>query len=349
MLLPLTQETMGELIILLLLIISCARIFFIHDARTDPIATLPTVSLVLSCLFIISWGLSLQSFIVLVLSFSVFLWNFRALLRLNDNLIVDHYGVLFILSSLINLLLLLPAFAFIVYFRPVPVNLQKYGVLKTQSAYSRLSDGNFDDEERLFEKKTAFFSRYTSADGEKTGQTILFMPSECAASSLYEPFLVKLARDGNTVYAADFYGKSFCRDGKTPYWKPFRRATFCYMRLRKPDEYKAWEESEKADYFIEMAHSLLSLVAKESTGPVVLVGDSIPPQVFLGIQKDILPVCATVDIATLKDNPAPGWGLVEHTDPLLATVLKLRRDASLYTANHLAVELETSIAKSLAP
>ncbi len=347
--LPLTQETMGELVIALLLIISCARIFFIRDARTDPVATLPALSLVLSCLFIISWGLSLQALAVLILSFSVFIWNFRALLRLNDNLIVDHYGILFILSSLINLFLLVPLVALIVFFRPVQVNLQKYGVVRTQTAYcGNLAEG-FTPQGKPFEKKAALVSKYVPKDEAKTGQTILFLPSDCATVRLYEPLLVKLARDGNTVYAADFYGKAFGQEGKLAYTKPFRRATFCNMRLRSPDEYKAWEDSQKADCFIDMAEVLLAIVTGEGVSSVVLAGDAIPPQSFLGIQKEGRTVLATADIAELKDNPAPGWGLVEHTDPLLAAMLKLSRDGSLYTANHLAVELETAIAKSLTP
>src|SRR5574344_1342521 len=87
-----TDQTISELLVLFLLAIACARIFFHTQVKSDTLSVLPLVAFCVSILAIVAWGLSLIELVNLILSFFITLWNIRALLRLNAQLVIDHYG-----------------------------------------------------------------------------------------------------------------------------------------------------------------------------------------------------------------------------------------------------------------
>ena len=126
-----TDQTISELLVLFLLAFSCARIFFHFQVRSDTLSILPLVSLIISVLNFFAWGISAVDLVVFLLAFFITIWNIRALLRLNAQLVIDHFGPLFTIVSIVNLVLVIAVGIIIFKYRPVPVNKQKEAVSET--------------------------------------------------------------------------------------------------------------------------------------------------------------------------------------------------------------------------
>lgn len=371
-----TNQTISELLLLLFLAISCSRIFFIKNVRSDPLALLPLIAFLLSVCNVFAWGVSIPEAAVCGLSFFVTLWNFRALLRLNGSLIIDHYSVRFIFISMINLgltvLLAVPLFVF----RPVRTDLHKFGVQKTVTAYKGSFSRGFREPEQPFERKTAFVTTYraketraaatkaaggavspSGADAENnpvpqsdataaaagaSGRgrgTVLFIPNECAGTAIYEPFCAKLARDGWTVHTADFYSADAPWLGGIRDTQLLRRFLLVLRRLAGDEAYA--ELAALRTKRLEQAFTaLLSLTAPDENDTVFLVCDGGTRDALFSVQKNSTVTDGSFDLSDIADYPTKGFGPVEQTDPLLATVLGVHRDSSLYMASHIATVLE---------
>lgn len=335
------QQTIGELTILFILLLSSARVFFIHSERKDPLSIGPLAATVCAALSMLAWGVSVQEILVLVLSVWVFIWNFRAFLRLNENLIIDHYSPPFILISMINCLFVAVAMLFVFYFRPVRMNLAKAGVEKQVTRLCGNLREGFGESDESFARRTMDFSVYKPA-GEKTKKgTIVFLPAECAAVSLYEPFLVKLARDGYTVYSADFYSDDTKPEVSIAYNREVRRFSFVRARLNDSKEYKSWCEEKKQALYLSMFENMKKLVPEEEK--LIIVGDGLPKDLYVSLIWKDERYDRCFDIASINDYKTPGWGPVEQTDPLLASMLGFPRDGALYTSNRMASVLEQMI------
>ena len=399
-----TNQTISELLLLLFLAISCSRIFFIKNVRSDPLALLPLIAFLLSVCNVFAWGVSIPEAAVCGLSFFVTLWNFRALLRLNGSLIIDHYSVRFIFISMINLgltvLLAVPLFVF----RPVRTDLHKFGVQKTVTAYKGSFSRGFREPEQPFERKTAFVTTYrakenraaatkaaggevspSGADAENnpvpqsdaaaagagaggafspssaaaesspvpqndaaaaaagaSGRgrgTVLFIPNECAGTAIYEPFCAKLARDGWTVHTADFHSADAPWLGGIRDTQLLRRFLLVLRRLAGDEAYA--ELAALRTKRLEQAFTaLLSLTAPDENDTVFLVCDGGTRDALFSVQKNSTVTDGSFDLSDIADYPTKGFGPVEQTDPLLATVLGVHRDGSLYMASHIATVLE---------
>ncbi len=337
------QQTIGELTVLFILLLSSARVFFIHSERKDPLSIAPLAAVVCAALSMLAWGVSVQEILVLALSAWVFIWNFRAFLRLNENLIIDHYSPLFILISMVNCLLVVAALLFVFVFRPVHVNLGKAGVERQVTRLcGNLTEG-FGESDETFARRTMDLSVYKAKDGK--GQppkgTIVFLPAECAAVSLYEPFLVKLARDGYTVYGADFYSDDTKPEDSIAYRRETRRFSFVRARLNGSEAYKSWCAEKKQPLYMEMFEAMRKLVPAGEK--LIIVGDGLPKDLYVSLLWKDTQYDRCFDIASINDYKTQGWGPVEQTDPLLATVLGFSRDGALYTSNRMASVLEQMI------
>ncbi len=350
-LLHITYQTLSEMTILLLLILSCMRIFFIHGERRDSLAIVPVFSFVLSVLNIFAWGCSPQEVLVFIMAFSVFFWNFRALLRISDNLIIDHYGPLFILISAIHLVILIPLTAAVFQLRPVPVNIHKYKVKKTvEHLYGTMKDGYRSPVQSLENKpdmigKGIIITTYEPTNGVSK-RKILFVPGECTNTSIYEPFFVKLAHDGNTVISADFLSNDSWYKQTAAFSPLLRRSTFLYMSIQKREEYAQWQETDKDAFFEKQYRSLLKTVNPAKEEQVIVVGDGMSTQMYLDLLKTEENIDTCIEMTTFTTYTTPGYGPVEQTDPLVALALGYKRDSSMYMSNHIAGILEDLIASS---
>ena len=342
-----TDQTLSELLVLFLSGFACSRIFFQRQVRSDSISVVPAVALVIALLNFFAWGVNLTEILVFLLAFFVFLWNIRALLRLNAQLVIDHYGPWFTGISLLNLLLSIAAIVIVFINRPVTVSTKKAQIIETQTSYSGSFREGFTKVDRPFIKASARLYTYTpqQATANSSDDAILFIANKCATVAQYRPFLVKLAHDGHTVYAADFYSKDNswfknCFDGPL-----FRRFTFCWTRIRKPDEYKTIVAGK--DYQIALEYRALNeMVCPSESGVIFLVGDELTSKP-LHLAQQLIPHIAddTFNLATVEGYTTPTYGPLEQTDPLFAKTFGFGRDVSQYMSAHLALALEKEIAR----
>ncbi len=337
------QQTISELTILFLLLLSSARVYFIHSERKDPLSIAPLVAFICAALNLFAWGLSVQELLVISLAFWIFIWNFRALFRLNQKLIIDHYSPPFILISSVNLVLTIIAALFVFIYRPVYVNIQKAGVTKESiHLCGNLTDG-FSENTDIRNKKTLDFMCFRpQQDSNKEHKgTIVFLPAECASVSIYEPFLIKLARDGYTIYSGDFFSNDTKPENRRAFNRMQRRFTFVQARLSNNEKYKLWCKETKEKLFLSLFETMIKLVPNSEK--LIIVGDDLPKELYISLIWKNERFSRCFDLANINDYTTPGWGPVEQTDPFLASLLGFHRDGALYTANRIASVLEKMI------
>lgn len=351
------DQTISELLILLLLAISCSRIFFQRQVRSDVLSIIPVLALIISVLNFLAWGISLSSLVVFTLSFFVLIWNIRAILRLNAQLVIDHYGPLFVIISIINLGLVLFAGIFIFIHRPVKINEKKLNVSHTITSYSGSFATGFTEISKPFKKQNALVWKYelktttgttTAANPNAASKPveprkiILFMPDKCSSILDYEPFLVRLAHDGYIVYTADFHCKdlswfnSFLDSSYT------RQFTFLAKRTLKKNEFTAFAKT-LTQKLAEEFSTLAQLVPLHDEDIVLMVGDQNALDALPLAQTKTHFIDGTFNLATVEGYTTAGYGPIEQTDPFLAHFLGYERDSSLYMSAHLATSVEQAI------
>ena len=192
-----------------------SRFFFIKDARLDSFAVFAPLAFGISILILICFDFSIFSFAIFVLSLSVFFTNFRAILRLNDKLIVDNYSAIFIICSLLELILTVFLIVMIIFFRPVKYSEKDFGVKKSQYTLAGTSSNlhireNFYSGERysgnlyVYEP---FIHDEITAEIYLENPVLIFVPGIRSRVRDYEPYLMILAQKGYKVLAADMYTK----------------------------------------------------------------------------------------------------------------------------------------------
>lgn len=345
-----TQQTICELAILFLIILSSFRIFLIEDPSSDPLASLPSLALLMAVFSIFAFGPTFQNIGISIIALFVFLANFRALLRLNDKLIVDHYSFIFILTSCFSILLALTAGAFVVYFSPSVVNLKKYGVTKTSKIYTGNLEIGFYEPYKPSDRKTAYIYHYEQKNTEENKATekpvILFIPNERATTFIYEPILVKLAHDGYSVYSADFYFKPD-NNNRILSSKALKRSSFLKMSFTDQENYEKWKSDIKTSYDAYLYKSLISIVSPQDKDFVILLGDCTDGQMFLSLKKDDERIDTCFDLSAVEGYDTKGFGPVEETDPVIALLLGKKKEHKMYVSNHAANALEQLIKQSM--
>lgn len=342
-----TNQTLCELMLLLLLAISCARVIFTRPAQMDPLATVPLVTFVFSILNVLAFGLSVTSGVVMLLAFFVTIWNVRALLRFSANLVVDHYGVLFTLVSLLNLLLAAACIVLLVLYRPVKIDREKkYAVKMETTEYTGGFDQGFVEYEKPFEPKTLFVRHYYSTDAafvsssSAAAKTVVFIPGECSTLDYYEPFFVKLAHDGFNVYAGEFFGKEAGWFDSILDFKPLRRAALSRVKNNDAERY-AEVVKNKSAHFARQYEALLLVLNLDPDGLIAVVGDGLQNDAYGKISNtESSGVDVFFDFSQVRQYKTPGYGPIDATCPLLAKLLGFERDGTFYMASHLANSVE---------
>lgn len=344
-----TSQTLSQLLVLLLCGISSVRIFFIQDTRSDPIATVPSIAVVVSLMNILAFGCGPIECANLALSIFAFIINFRSLLRFRAKLVVDHYSILFVLSSILNLILAAVLLVFVLYYRPSKAKLKKFNVRESSySFYGNFSQG-FKQIDKILSLNSAIVKKYESIppksqeEAPDAENVILFVPNECSAIQDYEPILVKLAHDGYTVYAADFFPEDLHWFNDWRDFKPFRRPLMRWAKLHNKKLYKE-ATMQRHQNLLDSYNSLVKMLDIKKGTFVFAISDdgmndggsalhSASPDVIFG----------TFDIGDVPGNPTPGFGPVQQTDPVFARFLGLKRDRSLYMPSHIAIVVEEKI------
>lgn len=392
-----TDQTISELLVLFLIGFSCSRIFFHRQVKSDTLSVLPAVALLISLLNIFAWGVSLVELVNVVFSLFVTMWNIRALLRLNAQLVIDHYSPWFVIISILNLVIAVFFTIIIIVYRPVKIDAKKQMVNETVTPYSGSFESGFTPVTKPFQKATARVWKYelqsenaqtapsttTPATTAATGSsatttattqapqtaapapaapakpaskaTILFIADKCSSVQLNRPFLIMLAHDGYTVYAAEFYAKDMKWFNAVSDSALFRRFTFCEKKLRHPQEHASYSTRFNtnlvAEYntFINLVYPNDESRKTAQKGTVILVGDEIARKALSYAVKENSRLVDGSFNLTAVENYTTGFGPVEQTEPVLAKILGRNRDTSLFMSAHMAHTLEKAIAKKTAP
>lgn len=348
----------SELLVLLLLLIASSRFLYIKKVKTDPLCILPLVSFLISILNIFAYGMSLFEMILLLLSFTVTIWNTRALLRFAANMVIDHYGFWFVFISTINLLITISFTLIVIYFRPVYVNTEKFNLQETTENLSGNLISGFYESKNMFSKKTAFFHTYTkkilqtpeesteivnkfNKEKEKEPRNvILFLPSIASNTDTYLPFFAKLAFDGYTVYSADFYTPDLTFFNDYRDLKILRTVNAANLKTREPKKYSNMVASNMVNIF-RSYEALMKYADIQDGDFVFVVGDGDCPAALRNMKTyHSDKINGYYDLSDTDGYTTPGFGPVEQTNPFNANYLGYKRDKTLYMSSHIATALE---------
>lgn len=180
----------GELLVLILLLITNGRILFVKKAKRDALVVLGPVSFLLTILQIISWGLDLVSLLSLVMSILVILTNFHALFRYTESLYVDHYSPAMKFWATVTCTLTIIIIAGAVYFSPLEWESDRIGVQETKLRYDGsfrtgfVEATDFQSAEAIvtvFEKKPEIIEEKTETEEIPEGEAVAEVPAAEAA------------------------------------------------------------------------------------------------------------------------------------------------------------------------
>lgn len=374
----------SEILVLFLLLLSSARFIFITRVHSDSLSIVPFVAFIISLLNILAWGLYALDILICLVSFFVAIWNLRALLRFLSHLVIDHYGPWFILISIINLLLIIAMTFLVIYFRPGMVNFKKYGVTYESKTYHGSFAEGFDlvenpfdlssaqvwnyekimepqkeevqseeeaqsQEETVSEEKpqseeVALKEEITPEEKTEARKIILFIPSKLASPEIYEGFYAKLAKDGYSVYTAEFNTKEQTYFKGIKNFRMFRRFFFINYYYKEgaasyTELLKQNREKLKAEF-----NSLIKIVSPSKEDFVFIVTEEDPAEILDEVQSEnaeLIDGCYA--LSETSGYMTSGWGPVENTEPFSARILGVERDGSMYMSSHLASELEKTV------
>ena len=341
----------GELLVFLLLLITNLRVFFVSHVRRDPLVALAPITFLLTILQIFSWGIDVFTTLGLIIGLLVFLSNFHALFRYAERLYIDHYSPLMktwaVFTVMLSTLCLVATFIF----RPVELNNQKIGVEEKLHRY----EGNFRSgftPARFFSKAKAFLYEYSPATplGKEKVQPkdlIIFISDKRGDTSSYRPYLQLLAKEGYTVYSADFYTDDLRWIHTFEDSKHIRRIASIYRCMQDPQ----WYMSQREFYtynIMQECRALLTIVDENygTDKKFYLISDEMGETAVTDFCKNNPDrIKGKLAINTISDYKTPGYGCIEQTDPLLSLVFNLKRDKSLKGPKAL-VESTLAITKS---
>jgi len=368
------MKTIGELLLIILLLITNGRIFFIKHPKHDSLVILAPICLTLSILQFFAWGFEVTTIGTFILAFFVFLSNFHAMFRYSEKLYIDHYSPLMYFWSILTVLLCGLFLAGTIFFIPLELRNNKIGVVQTKTTYKGgfragfvQSDFAFNPELTIhkFEKApepSPLFKEDNEAQTDETEITeetiepeikkiVIFFPDKTADTFYYKTYLQLLAQSGITVYSGDFYAKD-CR------WmhsitdsKLLRRTVMSLEKLFSPQKFSQQKEFYNYNISLECKEMINLVHAEEMNSQIsqyYLVGDEMSSNAlkdFYYSQKNSFEaknpdarLGGYFLINNIDAYKTPGFGCITQTDPLLATLLKVERDYSLSDTQQMVQE-----------
>lgn len=342
---PFTNQSLIKFLILLLLLFSCTRFIYLTRVKEDTFATLPFLAFFLSILNIFVYGSGIQNFVLMILSLTVSLINVRAILRLASSLVIDHYGIPFILSSIICLGLVIYATVKVIEFTPYKADAEKYEVSVSLKNYEGSFAEGFTEVTFPLNSKTLLLHVVESKKNQQSqdsSKVILFVPPLTARFYNYEAFLYKLARDGWKVYCAEFYNEEmdFYRDIRDA---KFVRPDYCsYLKLFSPEEYTRVVNIKKYNFLREYRELLKICGIKEEDKVVAITDEEGNIEEELSAEPLI---DHAINLDSIDSYKTPGFGPVENTNFLIARHLGIKTDRGFFISNYLAQTVENLVQK----
>ncbi len=200
-----TDNIVTQLLILFLLFAVNCRIFFLQRSRRDTFVILAPVSLILSFLMILTWGLTFLTTLVLLISILTCITNINSLYRLFSRLMTDYYTTIMCVSSCFNLLLIVFATIFILFFRTVPLPMEEILIKEeTQLLYGSYAKG-LSERTSIFDSYDVKVSRFFPENTETENlPKIIFVTDPRQSTDYLKSIAIQTASLGYEVIIGDY-------------------------------------------------------------------------------------------------------------------------------------------------
>lgn len=324
---------LAHILIYLMVGFSCARVFFIREARIDSFAVLPLLSFLVSIVTFAIWGLNTWTILGMILAFVCLMTNLRSIYRLVARLYVDHYNPLFVAFSVVQLLVAVAALAGVFYFRPV-----------------KFDDKVIEDlrltEQHIEYKRTNYVIFESSKNKGEPKKVILFIPTATSSIEDYQSYFSFMVSKGWTVISSEFYAGKLRSSSE----KGFFENNFCNIKLiRNSLAILMWvvdrDGFEKlcsrfcpvvAENYVKMYYDAADILGIGSEFYVVTDGLKEDAAVMLN-EKLEDKVKGFFALESVEEYKTSGFGFIEQTDVLIATRFNVKRDKT-YAVPKLAAE-----------
>jgi len=338
----------GELLVIIILLVSNSRILFIKNVKKDSLVMLSPFAFFLSILQIFNWGFDPVTALTFLLAVLVLLSNFHALFRYSERLYIDHYSLLMKVWAIITILLSLVLLTATIYFRPVEYDNKKLGIEEKVIRY----DGSFRsgfEEAGIFKSANLFLSEFKPEKASsRVKDLVLFIPDKRADTYYYRPYLQLLAREGFTVLSGDF----FCKDCRWRHsigdYKLLRRQVMLLDYFINRHNFEMQKEFYTYNISLEIK-ALLSLIEERygSQVRVFVVTDVMGTTAALNyMEREPQKLLEVFDLQTIKEYNSPGLGMINQTDLLLTAFLGQKRDKDALITKNLVMETKKEIIKA---
>ena len=343
-----TKQIQAELLVLALVLLGSTRFLFISHTKKDSLSVVPLVGMIFSLFSIGVFGFSLREFIIFLLALWASIWNFRSVLRLASDVVIDRYDLKLVFISCVNAVLCIIYFVGVFMFIPAVTDGKKMGVVENVKNCTGSFHSGIKEIDRPFQRNTVKIWNFEPEQKNPAGRTVvLFVPPKTASVEIYRILLQKLAKNGYSVYAGDFWTD----DGN--YFNPFfdlrfmRRHACLVTKIQDRERYGKILKNN-INVLVQEYNHLLGLAEFSSNDTVFLLSD----EDNLEVMKSVCnwnqgKINGTFDLAFLDDHLAKGFGPVENTDPVLAKFLGLEIDRSGYISSHLAMEVTDFISRQI--
>lgn len=318
----------GEILIFILLFVTNARILFVKHEKKDAIVMLAPVSFLLSILQFFSMGVNLFSVAALIISILVLLSNFHALFRYSERLYIDHYSPLMKVWAIFTMILSGVCVLASIYFFPLEVKSEKYNLTEIKLNYEGSMRSGFREAGYFSKRNLTVYDFTLVPQLTERDDIVLFIPDKRGDTEHYRPYLQLLAREGYTVYSYDMFAddlKWFYTIEDTKILRRF--AMVCHSVLRNQ---RFMQQKEFYTFNTTQEFKAVEEILSERCGKncrFFLISDVMADTTVSDIQK-LYPekISGHFCLDSVEEYKTPGYGCVEHTDPLLAFILGQKRD-----------------------
>lgn len=343
-----TNQIQAELLVLGLLFLGSARFLFVSHTRKDSLSVVPLVGLIISIFNMVIFGISTREIVIMVFAFWTTVWNFRSILRLLSDVVVDRYDFNLVIISIIDAIACVFLIFAVFRFMPAYSNAEKMGVKEKVTVCHGDFEKGFAEIKEPFKVTTAKIWNFEGSVSNPMGRTIVvFVPPKTANVEIYRIFLQKLAKNGYSVYAGDFYtadGKWFNRFLDMPF---ARRFAFLITYLKNEERFKEIYRANKT-VLVKEYECLLKEAAPKEGDMVFLLSENDAAEAMKTVwEQNESFIKGTYDLTFIEDNPTKGVGPVENTDPVLAWHYGVDPDRSGYISSHLAMDVTDFISRQI--
>ncbi len=324
-----TNRTLANLLVLFLLFAGNSRFLITRKSGRDSLSVLPFVSLLISVVDVFVFSLDIEIFLILILSFLSSIWNVRSFLRMLSDVIIDSYEIRLKLICTFNAILSVILFAAVIYFRPMDFSRTKFPIKQTNESYSGSLKSGFSKIESPFVLTDFKIMNFEPIAESKNARTIvLFVPPSAVDMEVYTGFFQRLARNGFSVYAGDFFENPVQNHRGFKGFRIFKNFFATKAKLQGAEEKDVSLETE---FF-----SLISICAPTADDSVFLVSDGDAGSEMSAVMAKCLgKIRGCFDLSYIDDYTTKGFGPVENSNPALGIFLGVKPDRSGYMSNHL--------------